>query len=136
MSCGLRDVLEFEALDRPAVLVASSAFADGATEQARLLGQPELRRAFGEHPVQDRTDDELRAMARDAGVEGTSGMRKDELVDALSDGGSGGSSGTSSDGNGSGGDGPDGGRVRHGDNESRSKDGRPSTFHRLENPNG
>jgi hypothetical protein len=66
VSCGLRDVLEFEALDRPAVLVASSAFADAAERQAALLGTPDLRRAFVAHPVQDRTDDELREMARGA----------------------------------------------------------------------
>ena len=64
MSCGLRDVLEFESLGRPAVLIASDAFARGAEEQAQLLGQPELRRVFVGHPVQDRTDDELRETAR------------------------------------------------------------------------
>ncbi len=69
MSCGLRDVLEFESLGRPAVLVASDAFADAAERQARMLGQPALRRAFVAHPVQDRTDDELRAMARGVAAE-------------------------------------------------------------------
>jgi hypothetical protein len=64
VSCGLRDVVEFEQLGRPAVLIASSAFADTAMRQAELLGQPALGRAFVTHPVQDRTDDELRAMAR------------------------------------------------------------------------
>ena len=64
MSCGLRDVLEFESLGRPAVLVASDAFTDAAERQSRLLGQPALRRAFVAHPVQDRSDDELRAMAQ------------------------------------------------------------------------
>jgi hypothetical protein len=64
VSCGLRDVLEFEALGRPAVLVASSAFTKGAEEQSALLGQPNLNRVFVDHPVQDRTDDELRAAAR------------------------------------------------------------------------
>ena len=64
MSCGLRDVLEFESAGRPAVLVASSAFGQAAEEQAALLGQPAMRRVFVEHPVQNRTDDELRAMAR------------------------------------------------------------------------
>jgi hypothetical protein len=34
-----------------------------AEEQAERLGQPALARAFVPHPVQDRTDDELRAMA-------------------------------------------------------------------------
>jgi hypothetical protein len=69
VSCGLRDVVEFEALGRPAVLVASDAFTDAAEHQARLLGQPALRRAFVAHPVQDRTDDELRAMAREVAGE-------------------------------------------------------------------
>jgi len=64
VSCGLRDVLEFESLGRPAVLLASSAFIDAAERQAALLGQPALRRAFVPHPVQDRRDDEMHAMAR------------------------------------------------------------------------
>ena len=75
MSCGLRDVLELERAGRPAVLVASSVFADAAEAQAAALGQPAARRVFVPHPVQDRTDDELREMAR--GVFG-------ELLAALS----------------------------------------------------
>ena len=63
MSCGLRDVIEFEALGRPGVLVASDAFAQAAGEQVHLLGQPKLAYALAPHPIQDRTDDELRAMA-------------------------------------------------------------------------
>ena len=66
MSCGLRDVLEFETLDTPAVLVASDAFTSAAADQSANLGQPAIRRAFVAHPVQDRTDDELRAAARAA----------------------------------------------------------------------
>ena len=77
MSCGLRDVVEFEALGRPAVLIASGAFVDAAEEQAALLGQPALRRAFVAHPVQDRTDDELREQAR--AIAG-------EVIDALTAG--------------------------------------------------
>ena len=64
MSCGLRDVLELETLDKPAVLVASDAFVQAADDQARKLGQPALRRSFVGHPVQDRTDDEVREAAR------------------------------------------------------------------------
>ena len=63
MSCGLRDVVEFEGAGRPAVLIASDAFAQAAEDQAGKLGQAELRCAFVAHPVQDRTDDELRALA-------------------------------------------------------------------------
>jgi hypothetical protein len=65
VSCGLRDVLELEGVGRPSVLVASSAFEQAAHDQAAKLGQPDVRRVFVGHPVQDRTDDELRAMARD-----------------------------------------------------------------------
>jgi hypothetical protein len=63
VSCGLRDVVEFEGAGRPAVLIASDAFVQAADEQARKLGQAELRRAFVAHPIQDRTDEELRARA-------------------------------------------------------------------------
>jgi hypothetical protein len=64
VSCGLRDVLELESLDTPAVLVASNAFVQAADDQAQKLGQPAIRRIFVDHPVQDRTDDELQATAR------------------------------------------------------------------------
>lgn len=64
MSCGLRDVLEFERNGRPAVLVASDVFIGAAHKQARMLGQPAARRVFVPHPVQDRTDDELRGLAQ------------------------------------------------------------------------
>ena len=66
MSCGLRDVLELEKEGKPSVLIASSAFVDAAEKQARMLGQPNARRVFVEHPIQDRTDDELRELARAA----------------------------------------------------------------------
>ena len=65
MSCGLRDVISFEESGRPGVLVASSVFAQAAEAQAEALGAPDARRVLVPHPVQDRTDDELRAMARD-----------------------------------------------------------------------
>jgi hypothetical protein len=64
VSCGLRDVLEFEKEGRPAVLVASDVFIPAADKQARMLGQPGARRTFVPHPVQDRTDEELQALAR------------------------------------------------------------------------
>ncbi len=63
MSCGLRDVLSFEAAGRPAVLVASDVFVQAAAEQAAKLGAPAARRVFVPHPVQDRTDEEMRSMA-------------------------------------------------------------------------
>jgi hypothetical protein len=74
VSCGLRDVMELEALGKPAVLAASSAFEAAADEQSALLGQPALRRVLIPHPIQDRTDEELRELARGA---------VDELVAAV-----------------------------------------------------
>lgn len=74
MSCGLRDVLSFEGGDRPAVLVASSAFADAAVQQAAALGQPDIRRVLVPHPIQDRTDEELQALAGDAVEEILTGL--------------------------------------------------------------
>ncbi len=74
MSCGLRDVLEFEREGKPAVLVASDVFTAAADKQARMLGQPAARRAFVPHPIQDRTDDELRGLAQSV---------VDELIQAL-----------------------------------------------------
>ena len=65
MSCGLHDVLAFEGMGKPAVLVASDVFTQAASDQAAKLGAPAVRRVFVPHPVQDRTDDELRAMARE-----------------------------------------------------------------------
>ena len=64
MSCGLRDVLEFEKEGKPAVLIASDVFVDAADKQSRMLGQPGARRTFVPHPIQDRSDDELRELAR------------------------------------------------------------------------
>ena len=44
-------------------MVASSAFEDAAEKQAAALGLPETRRIFVPHPIQDATDDEMRAKA-------------------------------------------------------------------------
>jgi hypothetical protein len=64
VSCGLRDVLSFEADDRPAVLVASAAFRAAADRQSVALGQPEVRRVLLAHPFADRTDEEMHELAR------------------------------------------------------------------------
>ena len=75
MSCGLRDVLSFESENKPAVLVASSAFEGAVAHQATALGQPEIRRVLVPHPIQDRTDEELRNLARAAVDEILHGLR-------------------------------------------------------------
>ena len=47
----------------PAVFIASSEFIDAADVQARALGLPDVRRIFVPHPIQDATDEEMRAKA-------------------------------------------------------------------------
>jgi hypothetical protein len=59
----VHDSVWFETNKKPAVVIASSEFADAAQEQADTLGLPELRRVFVPHPIQDATDDEMRAKA-------------------------------------------------------------------------
>lgn len=44
-------------------MIASSTFIDAAQRQAEALGLPEVRRVFVPHPIQDATDDEMRAKA-------------------------------------------------------------------------
>ena len=66
MSCGLRDVLSFEGMGRPAVLVGSSAFEQAAEHQSKALGQPGIHRVLVPHPIQDRSDEELRQLARES----------------------------------------------------------------------
>ena len=49
------------------MFVASTEFVDAAAAQVRSIGL-DVRRVFVPHPIQDRTDDELRALA-DAAVD-------------------------------------------------------------------
>ena len=46
----------------PGVFVASAEFVDAAEAQATALGFPSARSSYP-HPIQDRTDDEMRAYA-------------------------------------------------------------------------
>ena len=59
----MHDSVWFENNNTPAVFVASSQFVEAADVQARALGLPEVRRIFVPHPIQDATDDEMRAKA-------------------------------------------------------------------------
>jgi len=45
------------------VFVASAEFVSAADAQSKSLGFPEVARVFTPHPIQDRTDDEMRAYA-------------------------------------------------------------------------
>jgi hypothetical protein len=63
----VHDIVNLEALAVPGVMVASSEFADASAAQAAALGADPAR-LFVPHPIQDRTDAELRALA-DAAVD-------------------------------------------------------------------
>ncbi len=64
----MHDSVYFETNAKPSVVIASTGFVDAAHSQAEALGLPELKRVFVPHPIQDATDDEMRAKA-DAIVE-------------------------------------------------------------------
>jgi hypothetical protein len=59
----VHDSVWFETNKKPAVVIASNEFADAAQKQADALGMPELRRVFVPHPIQDATDEQMRAKA-------------------------------------------------------------------------
>jgi len=63
----VHDITDLEAAGLPGVFVASAEFVAAAAAQARALGF-EPARVFVPHPIQDRTDDEMRALA-DAAVD-------------------------------------------------------------------
>ncbi len=58
----MHDITDLERRGVPGVFVASSVFVDAAQVQGEALGfQPS--RLFVEHPIQDRTDDEMVTIA-------------------------------------------------------------------------
>jgi hypothetical protein len=61
----VHDTVNIEAAGVPMVFVASTEFIDAAEAQARALGADPAR-VFVAHPIQDRTDEELRALADEA----------------------------------------------------------------------
>lgn len=69
----MHDITDLEGRGLPGVFVASTEFIVAARSQAEALGFDPAR-VFVAHPIQDRTDDEMRALA-DAAL--------DELVAAL-----------------------------------------------------
>ena len=58
----MHDISDFERRGLPGVFVASAGFVDAAQTQAEALGFDPAR-VFTEHPIQDRTDDEMRTIA-------------------------------------------------------------------------
>ena len=69
----MHDIADLEARGVPGVFVASGEFVEAARAQAEALGL-EPASVFVAHPIQDRTDDEMRALA-DAAV--------DEILSAI-----------------------------------------------------
>jgi alkanesulfonate monooxygenase SsuD/methylene tetrahydromethanopterin reductase-like flavin-dependent oxidoreductase (luciferase family) len=69
----VHDIVNLEAVGVPGVFAASTEFIEAAAAQAKALGADPAR-VFVQHPIQDRTDDELRALAEAA---------VDQLVAAL-----------------------------------------------------
>jgi hypothetical protein len=61
----VHDITDLETAGLPGVFVASAEFVVAAESQARALGFDPAR-VFVPHPIQDRTDDELRALAEAA----------------------------------------------------------------------
>ena len=58
----MHDIVDLETRGIPSVFVATTAFFDGAERQAKALGFDPAA-VYVPHPVQDRTDEEMRAMA-------------------------------------------------------------------------
>ena len=63
----MHDITDLEGRGVPGVFVASTEFIEAAAAQSAALGF-EPAAVFVPHPIQDRTDDEMRAIA-DAAVE-------------------------------------------------------------------
>ena len=69
----MHDIVDLEMRGVPGAVVASSEFVEAAESQASALGLP-ARRVFVPHPIQDRSDDEMQALA-DAAL--------DQIMEAL-----------------------------------------------------
>ena len=58
----MHDIVNLESSGLPGVMIASTEFVDAASAQAAALGADPAR-VFVAHPIQDRTNDEMRALA-------------------------------------------------------------------------
>jgi hypothetical protein len=61
----VHDLVDYETRGIPTVMVASSEFVQAAEHQAEALGMPEVAQhaVYVPHPIQDATNDEMRAKA-------------------------------------------------------------------------
>jgi hypothetical protein len=62
----VHDISDLELRGVAGVFVASAEFVSAADVQSRALGYSAMARVFTPHPIQDRTDDEMRAHADEA----------------------------------------------------------------------
>jgi uncharacterized protein YjiK len=62
----VHDLVALEAAGVATTFVASTEFTDAAAVQARALGFASVPAVFVAHPIQDRTDEEMAALADDA----------------------------------------------------------------------
>ena len=61
----MHDINDLELRGVPSMFVASMEFVQAAVAQSTSLGFPTMARVFTPHPIQDRTDDEMRQYADD-----------------------------------------------------------------------
>ena len=59
----MHDINDLELRGVPSMFVASMEFVQAAVAQSTSLGFPTMARVFTPHPIQDRTDDEMRLYA-------------------------------------------------------------------------
>jgi hypothetical protein len=59
----MHDSIWFEVNGKPTVVIATDVFVDAAEVQSKALGLPEAPRIFVPHPIQDATDEEIKAKA-------------------------------------------------------------------------
>jgi hypothetical protein len=59
----VHDTSDLEMRGVPSMFVASAEFVEAAKTQAKSLGFSAVARVFTPHPIQDRTDEEMRAYA-------------------------------------------------------------------------
>ena len=69
----MHDIDDLERRGIPSVMVASVPFVDAAETQSRALGF-DVARVFVDHPIQDRTDEEMTALADGAVAEQISSL--------------------------------------------------------------
>ena len=59
----MHDISDLELRGVAGMFIASEEFVDAANAQSRSLGFSSVARVFTPHPIQDRTDDEMRDYA-------------------------------------------------------------------------